>query len=219
LLRDHPERALPIYERVLSSELGQKLPSYAFDSTLMARALSELREHARAKAVCERVISDEQLGRWDSELLARAPRQQLALAEAALGNIEVARAILDEQVALALPLDNPLALGSLARDRARVALLAQDRAQFDREFEAMSAYYRATENPWLVQQCEALHGLAVQAGVRPRDALVGQRWGAVLRPQDILAAETMAQSVLEDATRVLADMPVSGVRASRGSER
>ncbi|HKP59572.1 MAG TPA: protein kinase [Polyangiales bacterium] len=216
LLRRHPDRALPTYERVLSSELGQKLPSYAFDATLMARALSELGEHARAKALCEQVIAGERLGRWDSELLARVPRQQLALAEAALGNLETARTILDEQVALARPLDNPLTLGSLARDRARVALLARDRAEFERAFESMSEYYRTTENPWLVQQCEALHGAATQAGLRPREALAAKRWAALLSRPDLVAAETMAQSVLDEATRVLEGTQVSGVRVSRG---
>jgi tetratricopeptide (TPR) repeat protein len=219
LLRNHPERALPIYERVLSSDLGQQLPSYPFDASLMARALSELGEHARAKSVCERVISLQGLGNWDSELLARLPRQQLALAEAALGNTEIARAILDAQVALALQLDNPLTLGSLARDRARVALLDHDRAQFDREFQAMSDYFRATRNPWLVQQCEALHGLAAQAGFRPREVFGGQRWGAVLLQQDILAAETMAQSVLDEATQAVEHEPFSRVRATRAGER
>ncbi len=215
LLRDHPERALPTYERVLSSELGQKLPSYAFDATLMARALSELGEHARAKALCEQVLRRERLGHWDSELLARAPRQQLALAEAALGNIETARTLLDEQVALALPLDNPLALGSLARDRARVALIARDEAQFERQFNVMSAYYWETQNPWLVQQCEALRGLAVQSGFLRQDAGGGEARGAGPHRQDILEADSMAQSTLEEATRLVEDAPVSSVRVSR----
>jgi tetratricopeptide (TPR) repeat protein/tRNA A-37 threonylcarbamoyl transferase component Bud32 len=216
LLREHPERALPIYERVLSSAAGRNLPSYAFDATLMARALSELGEHGRAKALCEQVIDGERQGRWDSEILSRAPRQQLALTEAALGNIETARAILDGQVALAQPLDNPLALGSLARDHARVALLARDRPYFERQFESMSAYYRATENPWLVQQCEALHNQAVQAGLLPREALGGWRSGAAhARRQELLAGETQGQTTFEAATRLIEPTAVSGIQPSR----
>jgi hypothetical protein len=182
----------------------------------MARALSELGEHGRAKALCEEVIDGERQGRWDSEILSRAPRQQLALTEAALGNIETARAILDAQVALAQPLDNPLALGSLARDHARVALLATDRPYFEQQFESMSVYFRATENPWLVQQCEALHNQAVQAGLLPREALGGWRSAAAhARRQELLAGETQGQTTFEAATRLIEATAVSAIRPSR----
>ena len=73
---------------------------------------------------------------------------------------------LEAQLALALPIGNPLELGASHRDRARIALAAGDREAFDTHLAAMEAAFRTTKHPCLIAQVEALTAAAVLAGVR-----------------------------------------------------
>jgi hypothetical protein len=66
--------------------------------------------------------------------------------------------------------DNPLSLGSVHRDRARVALLAGDATGFAEHMLRMETCFRATENPWLIQQCGRLHADAARLGLGGRAA-------------------------------------------------
>ena len=70
------------------------------------------------------------------------------------------------QLPKVLPLSNPLELGAWYRDRARVAIAAGDRASFDAHLTAMDASFRATRNPCLIAQVDALLAAAVRAGLR-----------------------------------------------------
>ena len=58
--------------------------------------------------------------------------QQLALIEAAEGDIEDAARILDDMIAQLQPFDNPLWSGLAHRDRAKVALWPAIRRAFER---------------------------------------------------------------------------------------
>jgi hypothetical protein len=82
--------------------------------------------------------------------------QELAISEALLGDLSGAATRLDALIAEVAPLDNPLLSGSVARDRARVALLMRDAGEFQRQHATMSAHFRATRNPCLIQQCDKL---------------------------------------------------------------
>jgi serine/threonine protein kinase len=50
----------------------------------------------------------------------------------------------------------PLLLGSLERERAHVALLARDHGAFERSFAAMQTWFRTTQTPCLIQQCDLM---------------------------------------------------------------
>jgi RecA/RadA recombinase len=169
-LRGRPGEALPIYAEVLASEAGRSLPTYGFICAWYARALLESGEAARAKATCEAVLGA--LADDDFTFLSYRTvlEQQLALAEATLGNGQRAANLLDALVMRHAATRNPLLLGSLERDRAHVALLARDEEAFERSFAAMQAWFRATQTPCLIQQCDLMLARAVRAGVRAAQA-------------------------------------------------
>jgi len=169
-LRGRPGEALPIYAEVLASEAGRRLATHGFICAWYARALLESGDAARAKTTCEAVLRE--LADDDFTFLSSRTivEQQLALAEATLGNGQRAAHILDALVMRHAATQNPLLLGSLERDRAHVALLARDQDAFERSFAAMQAWFRATQTPGLIQQCDQLLARAVRAGVRPAPA-------------------------------------------------
>ena len=168
LLRRRAREALPIYAEVLETEVARRLPTYRLAMTLYARALLESDQPEQAKAVCERVLREPDVA-VDYPLAGNRPfvEQQLALAEAALGQPDRAAELLEAQLSRFTEGDNPLLLGELHRDRARVALTARDEAAFALHFGQMQACFRSTGNPWLVQQCDALLTRAVRAGLAP----------------------------------------------------
>jgi hypothetical protein len=96
----------------------------------------------------------------DTELSFRVPRQELALIEARLANFSQARQLLEACFQQLRRYQSPLALGSLHRDSAIVAALACDADAFAEHLGAMESWFRPTENPWLIQQCDKLrlHG-------------------------------------------------------------
>jgi hypothetical protein len=166
-LRGHPERALPVYERVLASEAGTTLPTYPIERAMHVQALSAVGDHAAAKALCLELIAWLEGSPHDAALILRLPVQKLALAEAGLGNFAAACALLDGCLAKPICHGNPLLLGMLHRDRAQVAALAGDAASFEHHLTAMEAQFRPTENPSLVQQCVGLRAEGVRRGVLP----------------------------------------------------
>ena len=46
---------------------------------------------------------------------------------------------------------------------------------FESNFAEMKRWFQTTQNPWLLEQCDALLTSAVHAGVRPQTALVAER--------------------------------------------
>ncbi len=178
-LRGHPERAVPTYERVFASEIARSLPSYPVERALHVQALSALGDYAGAKALCLAVLEEVQKTGRDSDHIYLFTHQQLALAEAGLGNHARAAELLESCFERAGHYENPLSLGAVHRARAYVATLAGDRAGFEQHFAAMRSHFHATENPWLIQQCDALHAQAVRLGV------AGPSAGEARAPQDL----------------------------------
>ena len=179
VLRGRAEQALPTYDRVLASDEARALPSYAIERSFQADALLALGRHARAKQVCLDVIASEAERAQDFESGFRVPRQKLALAEAGLGNLARAAELLDGCFARASTHHNPLALGSLHRDRAYVAALSGDTELAGSHFEAMQKHFRGTGNPLLIRQCEAARaqlatiGAGQDTGLRATAQLAG----------------------------------------------
>lgn len=164
-MRGHPERAIAIYEQSFADEYVLRFPSYPVERALHAQALSTMEDYAGAKSLCLQLLDEIESSGRDSELIFLSVREQLAIAEAGLGNHERAAEVLACCFARAGRHGNPRALGGVHRVRAYVAALAGDRPGFEEHFAAMSALYRQTENPWLLQQCDVLHAQAVRLGV------------------------------------------------------
>jgi hypothetical protein len=168
LFRHRAPEAVLAYERVLDVKV---LPNNSFivlAYAMYARALCESGRPARAVRLCEEILlrfdsGREAVGMHGKRLL----EQQLALAQAELGLFAESCARLDALLASASAEshDNPLTLGALHRDRALVALSMQDAAHFEHSFAEMKRWFGTTQNPWLIEQCDALSLRAEGAGV------------------------------------------------------
>lgn len=164
LLSGQAAKAVEIYETVLSDPRHRWLPVPWLDRMFYAEALSAMGEHQKSKAACLAILAD------CAALLTTDSRrnlvlQQLALAEARLGEIDAAKARIANCVATITADDSPLLIGSLYRDAALVALCERNVADFNRHLEAMSRTFRATRNPWLIRQCEQLAAHAQHEGI------------------------------------------------------
>jgi hypothetical protein len=158
LLRGRPERAAAGYEKLFAEPDATYMIAHWSDRTFYAKALSALGRHAESKQVCDELLAN--LGVLEALAIRKGPIQQLALAEAGLGDVEGAARRLDALIAELEPYDNPLWSGAAHRDRAKVALFAQDMAGFEQHSQAMTECFQATKNPALIQQCELLQAAA-----------------------------------------------------------
>jgi tetratricopeptide (TPR) repeat protein len=152
LLRGQPERALESYERAFALPDAPHMLTYPIDRVHCARALCEAKRFEEAERVCLQTSAE--LATDEVRYLVKMPRQQIALARLAQGDVVAARSQLEELLAELQPFDNPLWLGDLYRDLARVALASHDADAARRALDHMSIFYRHTENAALIQQSE-----------------------------------------------------------------
>jgi tetratricopeptide (TPR) repeat protein len=158
LLRGRPQAAAGLYERLFAHPNVDCMVVRCLDRTFYAKALSALGRHAEAKRVCEQALAE--LDPLDPIYIRKFAMQQLALVDAALGDTAGAARALDAIIETLAPYNNPLWSGGAHRDRAKVALFALDRADFDKHARAMEEHFKATRNPALIQQCELLQSAA-----------------------------------------------------------
>jgi len=185
-LRGHDAESIALYERVIDTEDARGLMFWRADRTQFAAVLNHAGQYERAKALCEPLC----VAAADSssnDVTTVLPWSQVAIAEAHLGNVERATQLLDQVTAALLPLANPLQLGAVHAERARVALLAVDRESFDEHFAQMEYYFRSTRNASLIQQCDALLTDAVRVGVRMAAAKpVGHTYAGEIDPSTVV---------------------------------
>jgi hypothetical protein len=184
LLRGRLSTAAQLFERVLADARFAGLPTRWIDRAHYAQLLCAQGRFEEAKREAQLAVS---LHPEDgsSDVRYHLAVQQLALAEAHLGDFASAEARLAECIAQLKGVDSPMLQGSLHRDCAQVALLAKDEAKLATHLEAMSEHYRKTRNPWLIRQCEQLAQEAKRArlGVRmslPAAALDAEAQAALL---------------------------------------
>jgi tRNA A-37 threonylcarbamoyl transferase component Bud32 len=162
-LRGRTAQAAQLLEQ-LHAEEGEPPVSRQVNRTFYAAVLNELGRHEEARAICKLVVQESPRGEQDASW----PLAQLAFAEQGLGHREVALALIARHVSNAEQSNNPLWLGSAHRDAALLALTHMDFAAFEHHFAAMQQLFRQTENPSLIQQCDAVLDRAVQVGARAK---------------------------------------------------
>jgi tetratricopeptide (TPR) repeat protein len=158
LLRGRPARAVAGFEQLLASADAQHMVSHYADMTLYAKSLSAAGRHSDAKRACEQALAS--IGPQEGLYLKKGLYQQIALIDAAQGNVESAVRILDDLLEQLKPFNNPLWSGLVHRDRAKVALVARDQAAFEQHAQAMATLFAQTKNPALIQQCDQLQAAA-----------------------------------------------------------
>jgi hypothetical protein len=153
-MRRQGAEAVVLFERVLSDPRHAAMPTVWQDTTFYANALCAVGRHEEAVKICsELVLHDES---YRDDVARQIPVLQLAMAEAGLGRLDDAAARVDKCLVEIDSMAHSLLRGSLHRDRASIALLAGDEHKFQEHHELMSQYFRETQNPWLIRQCEQL---------------------------------------------------------------
>jgi tetratricopeptide (TPR) repeat protein len=155
MLRGQPAEALAALEACTRESPGATV-GWARAHGALARAYSSLGRHADARSVCLSALARMR----EEDLLFPAMNliveTELASAEAALGNVELAAAQLDDLLQKHTPYHGPLTLGLLHETRAQVAKLAGDSEVFQRHIRRMEHWYRSTSVPTLIARCEQL---------------------------------------------------------------
>ena len=122
-------------------------------------------ESAAAIALAEQCFGKVADDETDPDSLMEQLLPALALAQARLGNVDAAAGALDAGIALAQADDRPLAFqGKLYEARARVAILADDRAAFEHCERRTAELYRGLNNSVLLLKHLGLLGEAAQFG-------------------------------------------------------
>lgn len=165
LLRGRASQAVAVYEQTFAR--FPRLCSWTLSGERgrYAEALNASGEHARARHVCREALAALDCAERAYPFLVHVLEQQLALADAQLGDTQGAAARLELLLEEVEASANPLLLGCLHRDRAVVAAIARDGAAFERHAAAMWRWFRATKNPALIQQCERCGKEGLKAGL------------------------------------------------------
>ena len=192
-MRGFPERALPVYEQLLGQESALRFPTYPLDRALHVRALVALGRCEEARTLGLKLLDEITASGRDGDNYFVAALEELAFAEAGLGNFERANEVLQGCMERAGRYENPAALGGVHHAFAFVAVLAGDKPGYEQHAAAMSTYFRATENPCLIQHSELLHAHAVRNGI-------AHAVGGITRGEDELDGATAIESVVESDT-------------------
>lgn len=199
LLRGRAEQAAAIYERVFAD--GERLPNLCTERGRYAEALNALGRSGEAKQICEEALRDVADEDLPFRFMYQSTAQELAISEALLGDLDAARARL--AALSAVPIENPLLMGSLFRDQARVALLARDEEAFLAAYLEMSARFRQTQHPSLIQQCQQLWEEAVRvalvesASSDARKALLSSTIRSTSLPDSDMSTEALPATRVE----------------------
>jgi hypothetical protein len=165
-LRGDLAAAIALYETILPALPPREASGWLNTRAFFAQALNRAGQHARAKQVLEEAFAaatDNDEAVIVYSLIARC---QLALAEAGLGNHELAAQSLDALLTKHESLESPMLVGLMHEARAEVALGMLDRHGFDMHLAAMQLRFRRTRNPALMAHHARLCERAARAGLR-----------------------------------------------------
>ncbi len=151
-----------VLEAALALLDGHESRSYvgwAATHGFVARALNDLGEHARARALCDRVLADMSDADREYVALFLSVDLEAALADAGLGRFEEAMERVDALLERFRSSEHPIALGLLHEARARIALSAGRRAEYVDDAAAAERWFRRTGNPALIARSERIAAL------------------------------------------------------------
>ncbi|MEY4507925.1 MAG: hypothetical protein RLZZ450_47 [Pseudomonadota bacterium] len=123
---------------------------------VLARAHNELGQHEQARAICLDAMSELEPDDLKYVAMGLNAPIELALAEAGLGRLALAREQLAKLLADNEPNQSALTLGSLHDALARVALIGRDFATAHSELEQTQALLKPLGIPSLIERCRAL---------------------------------------------------------------
>jgi hypothetical protein len=211
LLRGRAPEAVALYEQTFARFPDLCSWTLTSERGRYAEALNASGQHAKARRVCKDALAALEPAEHEYPFVVHVVKQQLALAEAQLGDTQGAAERLEALIEQADASRNPLLLGSLHRDRALVALIARESAAFERHTTAMWRLFRDTKNPALIQQCERCGNEGLKAGL-------AVPWSSTAQLLDPLFTAPGASEVAsaQDCTAFLSEVETDPPRRSHG---
>lgn len=158
-LSGDPKRSIEVLERTLARSEPRARVGWGAVRGSLARAYNQLGDHEDARRICLETIA---LNEDDRDYVAMnlGIYLELCAAEAGLGEIGSAKQRLDDLLEHHAPRRNPMTLGSLHRTGAHIALLEGDTESFEHHLTEMEGWFRPTNNPALIVQCDELRHAA-----------------------------------------------------------
>lgn len=215
---DHAE-AIASYERIVAELEPRRSVAWLPTRGLFARALNRAGQHARAKALLTETLAHVTDVDRGVRVLCFEVRRQLAIADAALGQLEQAARAIDAMLEEYAPDHNPMLLGFLHETRAQCSFASGDREAFAMHANAVTEYFRGTRNPALIAHIGQLEQLAatfeVDYDVAERQVPVAMRDHPGLTKSR--ASYTLAEiSVAPDRHRYALELMIQESRAKGG---
>lgn len=167
--------ALAQYEGMFERAIEERSVTGARHAGAYARILRLSGAPQRAREIVARALSQLAPPLMEYTLHVFGAQLEGVLSTAALGEFDEALALLDRIVAAQGKHDNPLLHGLVYKTRAVIALSQGKREAFSEHFGAMQDWFRRTDNPALIAQCQRLgkearaFGIST-AGATPDDA-------------------------------------------------
>jgi tRNA A-37 threonylcarbamoyl transferase component Bud32/tetratricopeptide (TPR) repeat protein len=200
--RGRPERALAIYDGLDEGIAPFTDPLWSHAQAHACECLNALGRHeealARASAALEAVSAT---GRQEYVVAYQQLEREVAVALSGLGQFARAAMQLDALLERDGDRDQPLLVGLLHRDRARVAVADRDRDAFFLHADEARVRFRTAQNPALVAQVRKLGELAQAAGLeaeRPELRDLSEDMDLVLPPASVRSDRvTRGQRVLD----------------------
>ena len=176
LVRGVPNEAVALLSATLAKQ-SEHVPAHQSLLRTYAHALNHLGKFAEARAVCHELLARTAPEELRDTTALRWAHLPLAHAEGALGHFESARQMLQELLVDAAGRQNPLEIGMLHAELARLATRNLDVQAFDLHHAAMVESFQATGTPSLLRQCDALLSRAISTGMKPHvpDGLIWTR--------------------------------------------
>jgi hypothetical protein len=184
--------------RVLGAVAPRSYIGWAATMSMVVRGYNMVGEFAEAKAVGERALVHVTDADRELVVLFLPLDVEVAVADAALGDVEAALKRLDALLARFARTDHPLLFGMLHEARAQICWNAKLIDRYEHSLAEMERWYRPTGTPALIAKYERLAGLS----------------GAAKLPQTPPANETATSAEQTQEATVTADFQPSGTRAT-----
>ncbi|MEY4579686.1 MAG: hypothetical protein RL701_4389 [Pseudomonadota bacterium] len=160
-----PERALQIYASIAAQIEPFEDPYWSQAQGHWAQCLNQVGQYAQALERCHAALDAIAADKEDFVVAYQQLEREAAVALSGLGRHAEAALLLDQLLAVFGREEQPLIVGLLHRDRARVAAAAGDAPTFQTHAVAVHDRFRSTGNPALIAQLRGLDELAKRAGL------------------------------------------------------
>ncbi|HKU40676.1 MAG TPA: AAA family ATPase, partial [Polyangiales bacterium] len=181
-----------------------------------ARLLRIAGEPERAKQVCVDALARLSPADREFRVATFSAELELLLSTAALGALDEAARDIEQLIEAQREHDNPLLHGLSHKARAQVALLQRDAAVFAQHLAEMEAWFRRTDNPALIGQCQRLTEQAKLADIlQPERGAANDGQRALPELAQIEAAFEACRGPAE-RLRAAIDLVLSATGAERG---